>query len=206
MAVKVQVIFYSMYGHVWRLAEAIVEGAKAVSGADVQLFQVAETLPKEVLEKMGAVQAKQAFAHIPIADSKRLAEADAIILGTPTRYGSATAQMQAFLDSTPSLWAQGALIGKIGSAFTSTASQHGGQETTLLSLSTFFFHQGMAILGVPYSSKELLDLSNMSGGTPYGATTIAGPRGERQPIANELAIARAQGKHVAEFAARMSAK
>jgi len=204
MAVKVQVIFYSMYGHVWRLAEAIVEGAKAVSGADVQLFQVAETLPKEVLEKMGAVQAKQAFAHIPIADSKRLAEADAIILGTPTRYGSATAQMQAFLDSTGQLWAQGALIGKIGSAFTSTASQHGGQETTLLSLSTFFFHQGMAILGVPYSSQELLDLSNMSGGTPYGATTIAGPRGERQPSANELAIARAQGKHVAEFTARMA--
>lgn len=206
MAVKIQVIFYSMYGHVWKLAEAIVEGAKSVSGADVQLFQVAETLPKEVLEKMGAVQAKQAFAHIPIADSKRLAEADAIILGTPTRYGSATAQMQAFLDSTGPLWAQGALIGKIGSGFTSSASQHGGQETTLLSLSTFFFHQGMAILGVPYSSKELLDLSNMSGGTPYGATTIAGPRGERQPSANELSIARAQGKHVAEFAARMSAK
>lgn len=206
MAVKIQVTFYSMYGHVWKLAEAIVEGAKSVSGADVQLFQVAETLPKEVLEKMGAVQAKQAFAHIPIADSKRLAEADAIILGTPTRYGSATAQMQAFLDSTGPLWAQGALIGKIGSGFTSSASQHGGQETTLLSLSTFFFHQGMAILGVPYSSKELLDLSNMSGGTPYGATTIAGPRGERQPSANELSIARAQGKHVAEFAARMSAK
>lgn len=206
MAVKIQVIFYSMYGHVWKLAEAIVEGAKSVSGADVQLFQVAETLPKEVLEKMGAVQARQAFAHIPIADSKRLAEADAIILGTPTRYGSATAQMQAFLDSTGPLWAQGALIGKIGSGFTSSASQHGGQETTLLSLSTFFFHQGMAILGVPYSSKELLDLSNMSGGTPYGATTIAGPRGERQPSANELSIARAQGKHVAEFAARMSAK
>ena len=174
--------------------------------ADVQLFQVPETLPKEILEKMGAVQAKQAFAHIPVADSKRLVEADAIVLGTPTRYGSATAQMQAFLDSTGQLWAQGALIGKIGSAFTSTASQHGGQETTLLSLSTFFFHQGMAILGVPYSSQELLDLSNMSGGTPYGATTIAGPRGERQPSANELAIARAQGKHVAEFAARMAKK
>lgn len=206
MAVKIQVTFYSMYGHVWKLAEAIVEGAKSVSGADVQLFQVAETLPKEVLEKMGAVQAKQAFAHIPIADSKRLAEADAIILGTPTRYGSATAQMQAFLDSTGPLWAQGALIGKIGSGFTSSASQHGGQETTLLSLSTFFFHQGMSILGVPYSSQELLDLSNMSGGTPYGATTIAGPRGERQPSANELTIARAQGKHVAEFAARMAKK
>jgi NAD(P)H dehydrogenase (quinone) len=206
MAVKIQVIFYSMYGHVWKMAEAVAEGAKSVSGADVQLFQVAETLPREVLEKMGAVQAKQAFAHIPVADSRRLAEADAIILGTPTRFGSATAQMQAFLDSTGQLWAQGALIGKIGSAFTSTASQHGGQETTLLSLSTFFFHQGMAILGVPYSSKELLDLSNMSGGTPYGATTIAGPRGERQPSANELTIARAQGKHVAEFAARISAK
>jgi NAD(P)H dehydrogenase (quinone) len=206
MSAKIQVVFYSMYGHVYRLAEAVAEGAREISGTDVELLRVAETLPTEVLEKMGAVEAGKAFAHIPLADPKRLNEADGIILGTPTRYGSATAQMQAFLDATGSHWSSGALIGKVGSAFTSTASQHGGQETTLTSLATFFYHQGMVIAGVPYSSKELLDLSEMSGGTPYGATTIAGPRGERQPSKNELTIARAQGRHVANIAAKLAAK
>ena len=200
MTVKVQVIFYSTYGHVWRLAEAVAEGARGMPDAQVELLQVAETLPEEVLAKMGAVEAKKAFAHVPIADPRRLAEADAIILGTPTRYGAATAQMRAFLDNTGGLWLSGALIGKVGSAFTSTASQHGGQETTLLTASTFFFHMGMVIAGVPYSTQELLNLDEVSGGTPYGASTIAGPRGERQPTANELAIARAQGRHVAGIA------
>jgi NAD(P)H dehydrogenase (quinone) len=206
MAAKVHVIFYSTYGHVWRLAEAIAEGARAVAGTDVQVSQVAETLPAEVLAKMGATEARKAFAHVPVADPKRLAEADAIVLGTPTRYGAAPAQMQAFLDATGGLWLSGALIGKVGSAFTSTASQHGGQETTLLAMSTFFFHMGMVIAGVPYSTQELLNLDEVSGGTPYGATTIAGPRGERQPTANELAIARAQGRHVAGIAAKLAAK
>jgi len=206
MSTKVQVIFYSTYGHVFRLAEAVTEGAKAVSGAEVQVLQVAETLPAEVLEKMGATQAKKAFAHIPIADPKKMAEADAIILGTPTRYGSATAQMRAFLDNTGGMWSSGALIGKVGSAFTSTASQHGGQETTLLTISTFFYHMGMVIVGVPYSTQELLNLDEISGGTPYGASTIAGPKGERQVTANELAIARAQGKHVTEIAKKLAAK
>ena len=207
MPVKVQVIFYSTYGHVFRLAESIVEGCRAaVPDADVQLFQVAETLPPDILAKMGATDAKKAFAHIPAADPTRLADADAIILGTPTRYGSATAQMQAFLDATGSHWGSGALIGKIGSAFTSTASQHGGQETTLLSISTFFFHQGMVIAGVPYSTPELLTLTEMTGGTPYGASTIAGPKGQRLPSANELAIARAQGRHVTTIAAKLAAR
>ena len=206
MAAKVHVIFYSTYGHVFRLAEAIAEGAHEIEGTEAHVFQVAETLPTSVLEKMGAVDAKKAFSHIPVADPKQLADADAIVLGSPTRYGSAAAQMQAFLDATGQLWASGALIGKIGSAFTSTASQHGGQETTLLAMSTFFFHQGMAIVGVPYSSQELLYLDEAQGGTPYGATTIAGARGERQPTANELAIARAQGRHVAQFAAKIHAK
>jgi len=206
MSAKVQVIFYSMYGHVYRLAEAVAEGARGVAGTEVQLLQVAETLPADVLEKMGAVAARKAFAQVPVADPKRLVEADAIILGTPTRYGSATAQMRAFLDATGGLWASGALIGKVGSAFTSTASQHGGQETTLLTLSTFFFHMGMVIAGVPYSTKELLNLDEVSGGTPYGASTIAGSRGERQPTANELAIARAQGRHVAQIATKLAAK
>ncbi|MGV3484196.1 MAG: NAD(P)H:quinone oxidoreductase [Planctomycetaceae bacterium] len=206
MSVKIQIVFYSTYGHVYQLAKAIAEGAREQDDIEVQVLQVAETLPMEVLEKMGAVEAKKAFAHVPIADPKRLADADAIILGSPTRYGSAAAQMQAFLDATGSLWSSGALIGKIGSAFTSTASQHGGQETTLLSMSTFFFHQGMAIVGVPYSAQELVYLGDVSGGTPYGASTIAGPRGERQPSANELAVARAQGRHVAHFAAKVHGK
>ena len=203
MSAKVQVIFYSMYGHVYRLAEAIAEGAREISGTEVEVFQVAETLPPEVLQKMSATEARKAFAHIPIADPKRLADADAIILGTPTRYGSATAQMQAFIDATGGLWLSGALIGKVGGGFTSTASQHGGQETTLLGLSTFFFHMGMVITGVPYSAPGLLNLSEVSGGTPYGSTTIAGPKGERHPTANELAIARAQGRHVANIAAKL---
>lgn len=206
MATKIQVIFYSTYGHVYRLAKAIADGAREIDGTEVELLQVRETLPDEVLQKMGATETRQAFAQVPVADPKRLDQADAIILGTPTRYGSATAQMQAFLDATGSHWVNGALIGKVGSAFTSTASQHGGQETTLLSLSTFFFHMGMVIAGVPYSTNELSNVSEMSGGTPYGSTTIAGPKGERQPTANELAIARAQGRHVAQIAAKLSAK
>src|SRR5690348_5197845 len=148
MPARVQVIFHSLYGHVFKLAEAVAEGARQ-AGADVQLLRVPETMPAEVLEKMGAAEAQKAFAHVPVADPKHLADADAIVLGTPTRYGAATAQMRAFLDHTGGLWAAGALIGKVGSAFTSTASQHGGQETTLLAMSTFFFHMGMVICGVP---------------------------------------------------------
>ncbi|HEX2974261.1 MAG TPA: NAD(P)H:quinone oxidoreductase [Tepidisphaeraceae bacterium] len=206
MPAKVHVIFHSLYGHVYRLAEAVVQGAREIPGAEVQLFQVAETLSNEILEKMGALETKKAFAHVPIADPKRLAEPDAIILGSPTRYGSATAQMRAFLDATGGLWVKGSLIGKVGSAFTSTASQHGGQETTLLTLSTFFFHQGMVIAGVPYSSQELSIMSEMTGGTPYGASTVTGAQGERQPSANELAIARAQGRHVTQIASKLAAR
>ena len=206
MAVKVQVVFYSTYGHVFRLAEAVAGGAREVAGAEVQVLRVAETLPPDVLGKMGAAEAQKAFAHVPVADPRRLQEADAIVLGCPTRYGAAPAQMRAFLDDTGGQWVSGALIGKVGSAFTSTASQHGGQETTLLTISTFFFHMGMVICGVPYSTQELLNLDEISGGTPYGASTIAGPRGERQPTANELAIARAQGRHVAGIAAKLAAK
>lgn len=205
MPVKVQIIFYSTYGHVYHLAQAIAEGAREVSDTEVQLLQVPETLSTEILGKMGAVDAKKAFAQVPIANPNALAEADAIVLGSPTRYGAASAQMRAFLDATGGLWGTGALIGKVGSSFTSTASQHGGQETTLLTMSTFFFHQGMAVVGVPYSSQELLNMDEMSGGTPYGASTIAGPRGERSPSANEIAIAKAQGRHVARVAKAMKA-
>lgn len=203
MAPKIQVIFYSTYGHVWKLAEAVAEGARA-AGADVQLLRVAETLPDDVVAKMGATEAQKAFAHVPLADARKLQEADAIILGAPTRFGSVPAQMRAFLDNTGGQWVSGALIGKVGSGFTSTASQHGGQETTLLTLSTFFYHMGMVIVGVPYSVPELTNLDDLGGGTPYGASTISGPKGERQPTANDLAIARAQGKHVAGIAAKLA--
>lgn len=206
MPVKIQVVFHSLYTHVYQLAEAIAEGAREVSGTEVLVAQVAETLPTEVLEKMGAVETKKSFAHVPIADPHALADADGIILGSPTRYGAATSQMQAFLDATGGLWAKGALIGKVGSAFTSTASQHGGQETTLIHMHTFFYHQGMVVAGVPYSAKELVNLDEITGGSPYGASTIAGPRGERTPTANELAIARFQGRHVAELAAKLAAR
>lgn len=204
MSARVQVIFYSTYGHVWRLAEAVAEGAREVSG-DVKLLRVEETLPRGVLEKMGALQAQEAFAHIPIANPRELDQADAIILGSPTRYGSATAQMRAFLDNTGTLWGSNALVGKVGSAFASTASQHGGQETTLQNLHNFFFHMGMVIVGVPYSTTELLTMEEMTGGTPYGATTIAGAQGQRLPSANELAIARAQGRHATEVAVKLTA-
>ncbi len=206
MSVQVQVIFYSMYGHLWKMAEAEAEGARSVEGVEVELYQVAETLSDDVLTKMGALEAKKAFAHIPIADPKKLSEVDGLILGSPTRYGSATAQMQAFIDSTGGIWKSGALIGKVGGLFTSTATQHGGQETTLMSMMTFLLHMGMAVVGVPYSNSELSVIDQMSGGTPYGASTIAGGSGERQPSENELAIARAQGKYVAEMAVRCARK
>lgn len=200
---KIYVVFYSMYGHVFKMAEAIAEGANTVGGAEVKLFQVAETLPGDVLEKMHAKDAKKAFAHVPIIDAKQLAEADAIIFGTPTRFGNMAAQMRAFLDSTGGLWKNGDLVGKVGSVFASTATQHGGQETTITSFHTTLFHQGMIVVGVPYSCKGLSEMGEISGGTPYGATTLASDDGSRQPSANELAIARFQGKHVAEIAKKL---
>lgn len=205
MATIVQIVFHSLYTHVYQLAEAVAEGAKQVAATEVRLSQVRETLSQEILEKMGALESKKAFAHIPLADPNDLAEADAIILGSPTRYGANCAQMQSFLDATGGMWVKGSLVGKLGSAFTSTASQHGGQETTLVHMHTFFYHQGMVVCGVPYTAQELVYLEEVSGGTPYGASTIAGPRGERTPTANELAIARFQGKHVAQLAAKLSA-
>lgn len=203
MPANVAIIFYSMYGHVYHLAKAIEEGAKA-AGANVKLLQVKETLSDEILSKMGAAGAKKRWEHLPYATADDLRAADAIILGTPTRYGLPTTQMQTFIDTTGKLWAGGELIGKIGSAFTSTATQHGGQETTLVHLHTFFHHQGMLVCGVPYAAKELSYMETLTGGTPYGATTVAGPKGERQPSENELAIARFQGKHVAMLAGKMA--
>jgi NAD(P)H dehydrogenase (quinone) len=206
MPTRIQVIFYSMYGHIHKMAEAVAEGARTVDGTEVELLQIQETMSQEVLTKMGAVDAKKSFAHVPLANPAHLVDADAVILGTPTRFGNYPAQVGAFLDYTGGHWANGALVGKVASVFTSTASQHGGQESTCLHAHTFFFHQGMIVVGVPYECQELLNLSEISGGTPYGASTIAGPRGERQPTKNELAIARFQGRHVTRIASRLAAR
>ena len=203
MPTNVQIIFYSMYGHIYRMAEAVAEGARGVPDTNVELYQVRETLSDDILTKMGAVDAKKAWAHVPFADPKNLPNADAIILGIPTRYGLCVTQMQTFLDSTGQLWASGALIGKVGSTFCSTASQHGGQETTIIGSHNFFYHHGMVVVGVPYSCQNLLKLDEVTGGSPYGASTIAGGKGERQPTENELTIARFQGRHTTEIAARL---
>lgn len=205
MSVKVQIVFYSTYGHVYQMAQAVAEGARSVPGVEVTLYQVAETLPDEVLAKMGAKGAKDPYAHVPVATADHLADADAIIFGTPTRFGNVCAQVQTLLDSTGQLWAKGALVGKVGSVFVSTATQHGGQETTIRSLHTELFHHGMVVVGVPYSCPELTNMAEITGGTPYGASTIAGSKGERMPSENELKIARFQGKHVAEIAKKLKA-
>jgi NAD(P)H dehydrogenase (quinone) len=203
MGIKVHVIFYSMYGHVYRMAEAVVAGVREVAGAEATLFQVSELVPDTLLEKSGAKAARAAFAHVPVATMDSLAEPQAIIFGTPTRFGNMCAQMRYLLDQTGGLWAKGTLVGKIGSVFASTATQHGGQETTLTSFHSTLLHHGMIIVGVPYSESGLTNMTDVSGGTPYGATTLAGTDGSRQPSANELKIARYQGRHVAEIASKL---
>jgi NAD(P)H dehydrogenase (quinone) len=187
------------------MAEAVAEGVRQVQGAEAALYQVPELLPNDVLEKTGAKQARQAFAHVPVATVDQLPNADAIIFGTPTRYGNVVAQVQSFIDA-GQLWLKGSLIGKVGSVFTSTATQHGGQETTIRSLHTELFHHGMVVVGVPYSCQELMNMNEITGGSPYGAGTLAGPLGDRQPSANELTIARFQGKHVAQIAGKLAGR
>ena len=200
---KVQIVFYSMYGHVYQLAEAVAEGAREVPNTEVELYQVPELMTEEALEKSGAKDAREAFADIPIAEPAQLAEADAIIFGTPTRFGNMAAQMRNFLDQTGQLWFTGALVGKLGSVFASTGTQHGGQETTITSFHSTLLHHGMIIVGVPYAEQRLLNMEEITGGTPYGATTLAGADGSRRPSENELAIARYQGKHVAGIAHKL---
>ena len=175
-----------------------------MAGAEVKLFQVPELVPDAALERTGAKQARQAFAHVPVMEPDQLTEADAVIFGTPTRFGNMAAQMRNFLDRTGKLWVKGSLIGKVGSVFTSTGTQHGGQETTITSFHTTLLHLGMVIVGVPYSCQELTNMNEITGGSPYGAGTLAGSDGKRQPTENELAIARFQGRHVAEIAAKLA--
>jgi NAD(P)H dehydrogenase (quinone) len=202
---KIQIIFYSMYGHIHKMAVAVAEGAREVEGAEVGLYQVAELVPEVSLERTGAKAARQVFAHIPEAVPDQMAEADAVIFGTPTRFGNMCAQMRNFLDRTGQLWARGGLVGKVGSVFVSTATQHGGQETTITSFHSTLLHHGMIIVGVPYSEERLLNMTEISGGSPYGASTLAGSDGSRQPTENELAIARFQGRHVAQIARKLAA-
>ena len=197
---KVLVVYYSSYGHVETMAEAVAEGARQ-AGAEVSVKRVPELVPDDVAKGSG-LKVDQAA---PIASPKELADYDAIIFGTPTRFGNMAAQMRNFLDQTGGLWFTNALVGKVGSVFVSTATQHGGQESTLLSFHTTLLHHGMVVVGLPYTAQGQMRLDEVTGGSPYGATTIAGGQGERQPSANELELARFQGKHVAEIAAKLAA-
>jgi NAD(P)H dehydrogenase (quinone) len=201
---KVLVVFYSMYGHIHKMAEAIAEGAREVKGAEVALRRVPETLSNEVLQKMGALEPQKAFSDIPVCAVDELGEADAIVFGTPTRFGNMCGQMKQFIDATGKFWMGGKLVGKVGSVFTSSNTQHGGQETTILSFFMPLMHQGMIIVGLPYTFKGQMTMDEITGCSPYGASTIAGGTGERQPSENELAGARFQGRHVAEIASKLA--
>ncbi|MBX5472080.1 MAG: NAD(P)H:quinone oxidoreductase [Acetobacteraceae bacterium] len=196
---KVLVLYYSMYGRVEQLAEAVAKGARSVPSTTVAIKRVPEIMPPDVARKAGAKLDQAA----PIATVEELADYDAIIFGTPTRFGNMAAQMRNFLDQTGPLWAQGKLIGKLGSVFTSTATQHGGQESTILSFHITLLHHGMIIVGVPYSEQRLTVIDEVTGGSPYGGGTITGSDGRRPVSANELAIVEFQGKHVAEIAKRL---
>jgi NAD(P)H dehydrogenase (quinone) len=201
---KVLVVFYSVYGHTYRMAEAAAEGAREVAGAEVELRRVPETLPEDILKQIGAIEPQKTFSHIPVATVEELAEADAIIFGTPTRFGNMCGQMRQFLDGTGPLWANGALVGKVGSVFTSSSNQHGGQESTILSFHITLLHQGMVVVGLPYTFQGQLGVDEIKGGSPYGASTITGSQGERMPSEQDLAGARFQGKHVATLASKLA--
>ncbi len=198
---KILVLYYSMYGHVETMASAVAEGAREVAGTEVVIKRVPELMAREAAEKAGAKLDQAA----PVAAPEELADYDAVIFGVPTRFGNMCAQMRNFLDQTGGLWMKGALVGKVGSVFTSTATQHGGQETTITSFHTTLFHHGMIVVGVPYACRELSNMREITGGTPYGASTLADGDGSRMPSENELAIARFQGRHVAQITARLVA-
>ncbi|HYO28638.1 MAG TPA: NAD(P)H:quinone oxidoreductase, partial [Azonexus sp.] len=186
---KVLVLYYSMYGHIETMAKAVADGARSVKGTKVTIKRVPDLMPEDVARKAGAKLDQAA----PIATVDELPNYDAIIFGTPTRFGNMCAQMRNFLDQTGPLWLNGSLIGKVGSVFASTATQHGGQETTITSFHTTLLHHGMIVVGVPYSCQEIMNMSEITGGSPYGASTLAGGDGSRQPSENEIKIARFQG-------------
>jgi len=201
---KVLIVYYSTYGHVHKMAEAVAEGVREKEGAEAILRRVPETLPEEVLEKMGAVEAQKSMSNVPVCTIEELASADAVIFGTPTRFGNMCGQMRQFLDATGQLWANGALVGKVGSVFTSSATQHGGQESTILSFHITLLHHGFVVVGLPYTFQGQMRIDEITGGSPYGASTIAGGSGERMPSENELDAARFQGKHVASIASKLT--
>lgn len=200
---RILVVFHSLYGHVYKMAQSIAEGAKKSGNVEVILCKVKETLPADILETMGAKDFQKVIKDIPVCTPDDLAKADAIIFGTPTRFGNMSAQMRALLDSTGQLWQNGSLIGKVGSVFTSTATQHGGQESTILSFHITLLHHGMIIVGLPYSFPGQMILDEVSGVSPYGASTIAGSDGSRMPSKNELDAAMFQGDHVANITKRL---
>jgi NAD(P)H dehydrogenase (quinone) len=197
---KILVLYYSAYGHVEKMAEAVAEGARAVPGTEVTIKRVPELVPEEIAKKSGMKLDQPA----PIATVDELANYDAIIFGTPTRFGNMCAQMRNFLDQTGGHWMKGALVGKVGSVFASTATQHGGQETTITSFHSTLLHQGMIIVGLPYAFPGLTKMNEITGGSPYGASTLANADGSRQPSVNELDGARYQGKHVAQITAKLA--
>jgi NAD(P)H dehydrogenase (quinone) len=196
---KVLVLYHSFYGHIETMAGAVAEGAREVAGAQVDVKRVPETVPDDVFRKSGG-KADQAA---PIAKPEELANYDAIIFGTGTRFGNMTGQMRTFLDQTGALWMSGALVGKVGSVFCSSATQHGGQESTILTFHPTLLHQGMIIVGLPYSEARQMGLDEIKGGSPYGASTITGGQGERVPSEQELGMARYQGRHVTSIATKL---
>jgi len=198
---KILVLYYSSYGHIETMADAIAEGARKVAGTTVTIKRVPEIVPTEIAQAHHFKLDQKA----PVATVDELADYDAIIFGTPTRFGNMASPMRSFLDQTGGLWMKGALVGKVGSVFASTATQHGGQETTITSFHTTLFHHGMIVVGVPYACQALMNMGEITGGTPYGATTLAGTDGSRKPSENELSIARYQGEHVAKITAKISA-
>lgn len=199
MATKLKIIFYSMYGHIFSLTQAIAQGANEVKDVEVEIFRVPELVPEDILEKSGAKEIQKTFAHVPIIKVDQLADTDGYIFGTPTRFGNMCAQMRNFLDQLGGLWVKNIFVGKVGSVYTCTGTQHGGQETTITSFHHTLIHLGMVIVGVPYAEKGLTNMQEITGGSPYGAATLAGNDGKRKPSENELNIARYQGKHVAEI-------
>jgi NAD(P)H dehydrogenase (quinone) len=199
---RINIIFYSMYGHTYKMAEAEAQGAREIEGVEVNIYRVQETVPEDILIKSGAKKAQESFKHLPIATLDLLKQADAIIFGTPTRFGMMAAQMRQFLDTTGGIWVRGELVGKIGSVFTTTSSQHGGQESTILSFHTTLLHHGMIIVGLPFTLPALNDTSSVHGGTPYGASAIINSE-NNSPTELELEIAKMQGKRVAEIAKKL---
>ncbi|MFZ1915463.1 MAG: NAD(P)H:quinone oxidoreductase [Dehalococcoidales bacterium] len=200
---KIKVIFYSMYGHTYRLAEAVAAGSADVPGSEVELLQIPEIMPCDILEKCGARKTRDVFSHVPFAKPADMVNADAVIFGSPARFGNMCVQMRNLFDQAGNFWSQNSFVGKVGSAFTTSSTQHGGQETALINIYITLLHLGMVIIGLPYSENRQTTMSEITGGSPYGVGSISGVSGGRMPSENELSMARFQGKHVTTITARL---